>query len=60
MTRACRGQVALFVDDLGVIVEVVGAIGGFGLFVLPCVIYANLACAFSPSRTLTHSEPKAL
>ena len=31
MTRACRGQVALFVDDLGVIVEVVGAIGGFGL-----------------------------
>ena len=51
---------ALFVDDLGVIVEVVGAIGGFGLFVLPCVIYANLACAFSPSRTLTHSEPQAL
>ena len=54
MTRACRGQVALFVDDLGVIVEVVGAIGGFGLFVLPCVIYANLACASSsPSLTLT-------
>ena len=24
------------------LVEIVGAIGGFGLFVLPCVVYVNL------------------
>lgn len=33
---------ALFLDDLGEIVEVVGAIGGFGLFVLPSIVYCNL------------------
>ena len=79
--------VALFVDDLGVIVQVVGAIGaadlhsclsaleaalpvkprltrvlfrmffaevgGFGLFVLPCVIYANLRYPeIAPARRL--------
>ena len=35
-------QAALFVDDLGQIVQFVGAISGFGLFVLPCVVYINL------------------